>query len=160
VGWSVRNRLDEHLTLEALRRAVESRRPSAGLIHHTDRGAPYCGAQYQKALSSAGLEPSMSRTGDCLDNAMAESWVKTLKAELGREFAGQSLAQQKLFEYIEGFYNTRRLHSALGYLSPAEVERQAARTAPGHLRGAVATAADATTATAIKLPAEKEKSLG
>ena len=86
----------------------------------------------------------MSRAGDCLDNAMAESWVKTLKAELGRHFTGPHRARHQLFEYIEGFYNTRRLHSALGYLSPAEAEREVDPA----LQRAVAAAADAAQATA------------
>ena len=132
VGWSVRDRIDETLPLEALGRALETRQPTRGLLHHTDRGAPYCSAAYREALTQAGLRPSMSRRGDCLDNAVAESWVKTLKAELGREFAGLAQARRELFAYIEGFYNTRRLHSALGYRSPADAERLAeeARTPP------------------------------
>lgn len=148
VGWSVSDRIDERLTLAALRRAVETRRPPEGLIHHTDRGAQYCSKAYREALDGAGLEASMSRRGDCWDNAMAESLIKTVKTELGRSFLSRELAQRQLFEYIEGFYNTRRLHSALDYRTPAEVERLVALPAPAFdldadLPGALAAAADA-----------------
>ena len=131
VGWSLSNRIDERLTLTALRRAVETRRPPEGLIHHTDRGAQYCSNAYREALEAAGLEASMSRRGDCWDNAMAESVVKTVKTELGRQFLSYQLAHRQLFEYIEGFYNTRRLHSGLDYRTPVEVERRAAPWPPG-----------------------------
>ncbi len=123
VGWSLSDRIDERLTMTALRRAVEARQPSPGLIHHTDRGAQYCGNAYRKALDMAGLEASMRRRGECWDHAMAESLIKTVKPELVREFLSHPLAQRQLFEYIEGFYNTRRLHSGLDYRTPAEVER-------------------------------------
>jgi len=123
VGWSLSDRIDERLTLAALDRALGDRRPPEGLIHHTDRGAQYCGNAYREALETAGLEASMSRRGDCWDNAMAESLIKTVKTELGRDFLSRQLAQRQLFEYIECFYNTRRLHSGLDYRSPAEVER-------------------------------------
>lgn len=123
VGWSVSDRIDECLTLTALSRALETRRPPKGLLHHTDRGAQYCSTAYREALDRAGLEASMSRRGDCWDNAMAESLIKTIKTEAGRQFLSRSLAERELFEYIEGFYNTRRLHSGLGYRTPAEVER-------------------------------------
>ena len=93
------------------------------MIHHTDRGGQYCGNAYREALEAAGVAVSMSRTGDCWDNAMAESLIKTIKTELGRRFATPRLAHQGLFEYIEGFYNTRRLHSGLDYQTPLEAER-------------------------------------
>ncbi|MCP4205302.1 MAG: IS3 family transposase [bacterium] len=131
VGWSLSDRIDERLTMTALRRAIDARRPPPGLIHHTDRGAQYCGNAYRRALDRAGLEASMSRRGDCWDNAMAESLIKTVKTELGREFLSHQLAQRQLFEYIEGFYNTRRLHSGLDYRTPAEVERLEASSRPG-----------------------------
>ena len=123
VGWSLSDRIDESLTLTALSRAIETRRPPHGLIHHTDRGAQYCSNAYREALDRAGLEASMSRRGDCWDNAMAESLIKTVKAEAGRQFLSRSLAERELFEYIEGFYNTRRLHSGLDYRTPTEIER-------------------------------------
>lgn len=125
VGWSLSERIDTSLTLTALSRALDSRRPAAGLIHHTDRGAQYSSATYREALERAGVEASMSRRGDCWDNAMAESLIKTIKTEVGSSFLTRSLAERELFEYIEGFYNTRRLHSGLGYRTPAEVERLA-----------------------------------
>lgn len=126
VGWSLSDRVDERLTLHALHQALETRRPPQGLIHHTDRGAQYLGNAYRARLEAAGLEPSMSRRGDCWDNAMAESLIKTIKTELGTSFLSRQLAQRQLFEYIEGFYNTQRLHSALDYRPPAEVEREVA----------------------------------
>ena len=125
VGWAVSSRIDEELCLTALRRALEARRPPRGLIHHTDRGSQYCGGDYRKLLSQAGLTASMSRKGDCWDNAMAESLVKTIKVELGDHFSSRRRAEQELFAYIEGFYNTRRLHSGLDYRTPLEVEREA-----------------------------------
>jgi putative transposase len=125
VGWSLSDRIDERLTLTALRRAVESRRPPQGLIHHTDRGAQYASRAYRKALEAAGFEASMSRRGDCWDNAPAESLIKTVKTELGRSFLSRELAQRELFAYIEGFYNTQRLHSGLDYRTPLEAEQLA-----------------------------------
>ena len=94
---------------------------------------------YREALDAAGLEASMSRRGDCWDNAMAASLIKTVKTGLGREFLSHQLAQRQLFEYIEGFYNTRRLHSGLDYLTPAEVERLPSVSPVGkHQPGAMA----------------------
>ena len=130
VGWSLSDRIDEMLALSALHQAVKTRRPPQGLIHHTDRGAQYVSKAYRRALEEAGLEASMSRRGDCWDNAMAESLIKTIKTELGQSFLSRALAERQLFEYIEGFYNTRRLHSALGYRTPAEVEREVAGPGP------------------------------
>lgn len=117
VGWSLSERIDESLTLGALRRALELRRPPQGLIHHTDRGAQYCSRAYREMLKAAGLEASMSRRGDCWDNAMAESLVKTIKAELGSSFLGQALAQRQLFGWhlVRGGAGTRSsLPRALG----------------------------------------------
>ena len=153
VGWSLSDRVDEPLTLAALHQALEARRPPRGLIHHTDRGAQYLGNAYRTRLEAVGLEPSMSRRGDCWDNAMAESLIKTIKTELGTSFLSRQLAQRQLFEYIEGFYNTRRLHSALGYRTPAEVERDAAGAAPALvLPEAAAYLATATQAAAPPTP--------
>jgi len=126
VGWAVSSRIDEELCLSALRKALETRRPPAGIIHHTDRGSQYCAGQYRRLLAKAGLVASMSRRGDCWDNAMAESLVKTIKVELGDHFSSRRRAEQELFAYIEGFYNTRRLHSSLDYRTPLEAERDAA----------------------------------
>lgn len=126
VGWSVGKRIDEALTLSALQQALATRRPSPGLIHHTDRGSQYCSRAYRDVLAEAGVVASMSRKGDCWDNAMAESLIKTVKVELGDHFSSRRRGRQELFEYFEGFYNTHRLHSGLDYKTPAEVERAAA----------------------------------
>ena len=126
VGWRTGQTLDRELALDALDQALQTRRPEQGLIHHSDRGVQYCCGDYRQRLEEAGLVASMSRRGDCWDNAMAESFFKTLKVELGRRFSTRGEANRKLFDYIERFYNTRRLHSALGYRSPAEYERWAA----------------------------------
>lgn len=139
VGWSLSDRIDDSLTLAALSRALATRRPTTGLIHHTDRGAQYCSNSYRQALEQAGVVASMSRRGDCWDNAMAESLIKTVKVEAGRKFLSRPLAHRELFEYIEGFYNTRRLHSGLGYQTPAEIERlQAVSLIGKHQPGAMA----------------------
>ena len=126
VGWSVGKRLDDSLTLSALEQALATRRPPRGLIHHSDRGSQYSSHAYRELLSEAGLVASMSRKGDCWDNAMAESLIKTIKVELGDHFSSRRRGRQELFAYLEGFYNTRRLHSGLGYCTPAEVERAVA----------------------------------
>ena len=127
VGWSVSRHIDETLTLSVLQQALATRRPPRGLIHHTDRGSQYCGQDYRDELKKAGLVASMSRKGDCWDNAMAESLIKTVKVELGDHFSSRRRGRQELFAYLEGFYNTRRLHSGLGYQTPAEIERAAGR---------------------------------
>lgn len=145
VGWAVSERMDEALTLKALERALQQCPAPRGLIHHSDRGGQYCGNAYRERLEAAGVAVSMSRKGDCWDNAMAESLIKTIKTELGRSFATPRLAHQELFEYIEGFYNTRRLHSGIDYQTPHEVERRAALSAsvPGATSGALSLAATA-----------------
>lgn len=108
--------------------AIERQRPAPGLIHHSDRGIQYAAEAYRGALATAGITPSMSRKGDCWDNAPMESFFHTLKTERvhHRLYATRAEARRDLFGYIEGFYNSRRLHSALGYISPAEMERRAA----------------------------------
>jgi transposase InsO family protein len=128
VGWSLRERMTGELTLEALNRALEARQPQPGLLHHSDRGSQYTAAAYQARLRSRGFEVSMSRRGDCWDNAPLESFFATLKKDLLREadFATRGQAGAAIFDYIEGFYNRRRLHSALGYLSPVQYEARAA----------------------------------
>ena len=127
VGWSLSDRLERDLAVTALEKALAVRRPSPGLLHHTDRGSQYASRDYQELIDSAEIVFSMSRKGDCWDNAMAESFFKTLKVELGSRFESRDEARRELFDYIEGFYNTWRLHSGIGYLSPAEFERQTAR---------------------------------
>ena len=126
VGWSMRETLHTQIALEALAMAIERQRPPPGLIHHSDRGP--LPRPYRGALAAAGITPSMSRKGDCWDNAPMESFFHTLKTERvhHRLYATRAEARRDLFGYIEGFYNSCRLHSALGYISPAEMERRAA----------------------------------
>ena len=128
VGWSMRETLHAEIALEALAMAIERQRPAPGLIHHSDRGIQYAAEAYRRVLARFGITPSMSRKGNCLDNAPMESFFHTLKIERvhHRIYATRVDARRDLFHYIEGFYNPRRLHSALGYLSPAHAERLAA----------------------------------
>jgi transposase InsO family protein len=130
VGWSMQPYLDRRLVLAALNMAVTTRRPAPGLLHHSDRGAQYACDEYQRALADAEIACSMSRKGNCWDNAVVESFFATLKQELVNRcnFADHDAARAALFRYIEAFYNRRRLHSALGYVSPAEYERRATTT--------------------------------
>lgn len=124
VGWAVSAVNDRHLVIRGLDRALRHRRPAAGLIHHSDRGSPYASEDYRKRLEAHGIKCSMSRRGNCYDNAAMESWFSTLKAELGERFENPSKAKEELFDYIEVFYNRQRTHSAIGYVSPAEFERR------------------------------------
>ena len=124
VGWAMEGHLRTELVVDALRMAVWRRKPAPGLVHHSDRGVQYTALSFAERLKEVGIQPSMGRTGTALDNAMAESFVSTLKAELvGRlEFPTRRAARTAIFEYLETFYDTRRLHSALGYRSPADFE--------------------------------------
>jgi transposase InsO family protein len=126
VGWAMQSTLERSLTLRALEMAVSQRRPDPGLIHHSDRGSQYACGDYQKALQRRGLLPSMSRKGDCWDNAPGESLFGTLKCELVHHWGRPSRdrARREVFDFIEVFYNRQRLHSSLGYLSPADFESQ------------------------------------
>lgn len=126
VGWDMRDSLDGAGARAALRMAMTQRRPAAGLIHHSDRGVQYACAAYQALLAQHGLRASMSRKGDCWDNAVAESFFATLEHELigRRHWATHREARQALFRYIEGWYNRKRRHSTLGYVSPARYEAQ------------------------------------
>jgi transposase InsO family protein len=126
VGWAVSAVNDRHLALAALNEAIRRRRPPPGLLHHTDQGSPYASSDYRDALDDAGMICSMSRRGNCRDNAPMESWFATLKAELGESFASAAEAKRQLFDYIETFYNRTRLHLANGLVSPADFERDAA----------------------------------
>jgi len=130
VGWALDTTLTTQLALDALDMAVNRRRPRPGLMHHSDRGCQYTSAQYRSALAELGVTVSMSRRGNCWDNAVAESFFKTIKEELVHRQAWNDKSQLKpaVFEYIEVFYNRRRLHSSNGYRTPAEVERQHARS--------------------------------
>lgn len=125
VGWALSAVNDRHLTLKALDMALRRRCPGVGLLHHSDQGSTYAAEDYQDALREAGLICSMSRRGNCYDNAAMESWNGTLKAELGEWFESAGIAQAKLFDFIEVFYNQKRMHSSIDYLSPAEFERAA-----------------------------------
>jgi putative transposase len=122
VGWATSGAIDRHLVLKALNMANHRRRPEAGLIHHTDRGTQYASDDYQTALGAEGLICSMSRRGNCYDNAVAESFFGTIKTELGDTFETHDSGNRALFDYIEVFYNRTRRHSSLGYVSPAEYE--------------------------------------
>jgi putative transposase len=131
VGWAVSDRLHKELALAALRRALVVRRPSAGLIHHSDRGSQYCSTEYQAELRKHGILISLSGKGNCYDNAMVETFFKTLKSELVWRTAFQTRAEasEALARYIDGFYNPVRRHSALDFISPAQFERAAKQTA-------------------------------
>jgi transposase InsO family protein len=108
--------------------AIAAKRPGAGLIHHSDRGVQYASEDYRKVIRSAGFQASMSRKGNCYDNAPMESFFHTLKTELihHRHYATRQEARRDIFAYIEGFYNRTRRHSAIGYISPIEMELKAA----------------------------------
>jgi putative transposase len=124
VGWATSQNVDRHLALAALDMALIQRRPLSGLVHHSDRGSTYASDDYQKALQARGFECSMSRKGDCWDNAVAESFFSTLKREMENIDALETRAAATLSvrEYIEGFYNIQRRHSAINYNSPIEFE--------------------------------------
>jgi putative transposase len=128
VGWAMEDHLRADLPLAALKMAISAQRPGAGLIHHSDRGVQYASESYRKAIRSAGFLASMSRKGDCYDNAPMESFFRTLKTELvhRRQYATRAEATRDIFAYIEGFYNRTRRHSALGFISPIEMELKAA----------------------------------
>ena len=128
VGWATSARIDRQVVLGALRMAVDRRGPSPGLIHHSDRGCQYASWDYQRTMRELGIICSMSRKGNCWDNAVVESFFSTLKTELVYQtsFATCDHARGMLFDYIETFYNSKRRHSSLGYLSPAEFERRSA----------------------------------
>ncbi len=106
--------------------ALKRRCPDVGLLHHSDQGSPYASEDYQTVLTEAGITCSMSRRGNCFDNAVMESFFSTVKTELGERFESYGIAKMELFDYIEVFYNQRRRHSTLGQISPAAFERRAA----------------------------------
>lgn len=127
VGWALSEHNDEALTLSALEMALDQRRPASGLVHHSDRGTTYASGEYQDVLARHGLVCSMSRKGDCWDNAVVESFFSTLDIECAREqpFSTRRHARREVSDYILSFYNPTRLHSYLGYRSPMEFERAA-----------------------------------
>ena len=125
VGWAVSAVNDRHLTITALDMAITRRLPAAGLLHHSDRGCTYASEDYQEVLRDHSITCSMSRRGNCYDNAVSESWFSTLKFELGETFESIRRGKDQLFDYIEVFYNQQRRHSSIDYASPAQYERQA-----------------------------------
>jgi putative transposase len=124
VGWAVSAVNDRHLTLKALDRALKRRCPETGLLHHSDQGSTYASEDYQQMLDANGITCSMSRRGNCHDNAVMESFFSSLKSETTDRFASCGDAKMELFDYIEVFYNQRRRHSTLGQISPADFERR------------------------------------
>ena len=124
VGWAMSERIDTALVLQALGMALLHRNPPAGLLFHSDRGVQYASGDYRRALSQAGLVASMSRKGNCYDNAAMESFWSTLKLELiyRRNLTSRSQARSEIFDYIECFYNRQRSHSALNFCSPVDFE--------------------------------------
>jgi transposase InsO family protein len=129
IGWAMDRCIDRHLVLSALDMALKGRRPPPGLLHHSDGGSQYASADYQRALADRGIRCSMSRKGNCWDNAVVESFFSTLKTELVHEadFSTRESAKGALFEFIEVFYNRKRRHSSLGYVSPVEFEKAASQ---------------------------------
>lgn len=125
VGWSMAETLHAAIVIAALRMAIERRRPEPGLIHHSDRGVQYASAEFRAVLDAHGLVASMSRQGNCYDNAVKESFFHTLKTELvnHEHYRTRDQARASVFEYIEAFYNRQRIHSSLDYQSPDEFER-------------------------------------
>ena len=126
VGWAMGESLETSLPMDALRMALCQRRPTAGLLHHSDRGCQYASEAYREHLAAWQVTASMSRRGNCYDNAAMESFWSTLKEELvsRRSFASRAEAAGAIFDYVETFYNRERLHSALGFMSPVEFEKQ------------------------------------
>jgi transposase InsO family protein len=125
VGWAVSAVNDRHLTINALEMALKRRCPEIGLLHHSDQGSTYASEDYQAILDARGIVCSMSRRGNCYDNAVMEAFFSTVKSELADRFDTYGTAKMELFDYIEVFYNQRRRHSTLGQISPAAFERRA-----------------------------------
>lgn len=125
VGWSTSESLEDELTLSALDQALEARRPAPGLIHHSDQGSQYASYDYQKKLAQRGLVASMSRKGNCYDNAPSESFFSSFKTEWVPEggYATKDEARAAIFEYVEIFYNRKRRHTSIGGISPARFEQ-------------------------------------
>lgn len=124
VGWSMDETMEKDLVINALNMALRSRQPEKGLLHHSDRGSQYASSDYQKLLMDQQITCSMSRKGNCYDNAVVESFFSTLKQELvfHQQYQSRQHAKQDIFEYIEVWYNRRRRHSSLGYVSPEDFE--------------------------------------
>jgi len=128
VGWAVSAVNDRHLVIKALEMALKRRCPGVGWLHHSDQGSPYASEDYQTILETYHVTCSMSRRGNCYDNAVMESFFSTVKSELGERFDAYGIAKEELFDYLEVFYNQRRRHSTLGLISPAAFERRAAES--------------------------------
>jgi transposase InsO family protein len=126
IGWAMRPTLDAELAVSALTMAITTRRPPAGLVHHSDRGSQYACAEYRAVLDAHGIVPSMSRKGNCWDNAVAESFFATLELELidRHRWATRDAARRDIFRFIETWYNRKRRHSTLDYVSPVAYEEQ------------------------------------
>lgn len=124
VGWALADHMRASLVCEALTSALLQRQPNGDLLHHSDRGSQYASGEYQRILAANKITCSMSRAGNCHDNAVAESFFGTLKSELDEPLESHRAARLALFDYIEVFYNRQRLHSAIGYMSPAAYERK------------------------------------
>jgi transposase InsO family protein len=129
VGWAVSAVNDRHLTIKALEMALKRRCPEIGLLHHSDQGCTYASEDYQRLLASRGILCSMSRRGNCYDNAVVESFFSTVKSELGEHFESNGDAKMAIFDYIEVFYNQKRRHSAASRMSPAAFERKRTQAA-------------------------------
>jgi len=126
VGWSLNSRMSRRLIMDALQMAIWRRRPASGLLFHSDRGSQYCSADFQKMLKQHKMISSMSRKGNCWDNAVAESFFGSLKTErvFFSNYTTRNEARKDIVDYIEMFYNSRRRHSYLGYVSPKEFEKR------------------------------------
>lgn len=124
VGWSMSERIDQHLVIDALKMAIDRRRLAPGLVHHSDQGQQYAGSTYRALLAANDIVQSMSRKGNCLDNAVAESFFSNLKNELVHHtvFQDRDAARSAIFDYMEVFYNRQRLHQTLGFKSPVDYE--------------------------------------
>lgn len=131
VGWAMRDTMDAELAISALEMAITTRRPAPGLVHHSDRGSQYACADYRAVLARHGMRASMSRKGNCWDNAVAESFFATLELELimKHRWATRDDARRAIFRFIEGWYNRERRHSTLNYISPAQYEDQLRKAA-------------------------------
>ena len=129
VGWALSAINDRHVTIKALEMALKRRCPDAGLVHHSDQGCTYASEDYQAVLEANGITCSMSRRGNCYDNAVMESFFSSVKSEVADRFESCGAAKMELFDYIEVFYNQRRRHSTLGQISPAAFERRATQAA-------------------------------
>jgi transposase InsO family protein len=125
VGWCLSERMTKELVIKALNRAIDERKPQPGLIHHSDQGSQYASNEYQAILRQYGMQTSMSRKGNCYDNACAESFHSIIKKELifHETFATREEAKHRIFEYIECFYNAERIHSTNEYISPMAYEK-------------------------------------